>query len=246
MATVQTAGLCLGAGALAGFCAARQWCRFGDDGSTQCLAAMLVPAKAPGGAGYVSLVGAGPGDPGLLTLQAVAELRAADLLIADKLTVESMGEARMRALLKTDCQISVARDKRSKRRGVNISDGIQDEMNGEALAAALKGKHVVRLKAGDPFIYGRGGEEVLFFRKHGIECSVVAGISSVIAAPMAINVPVLMRGFADQLYVGTGSTRGDKPPDIPEYSPTRTYVYLMVRMDPCQQAVHCNCTVPCP
>jgi siroheme synthase len=98
-----------------------------------------------------------------------------------------------------------------------------------ALAAALAGQRVVRLKSGDPFIYGRGGEEVLFFRKHGIECLVVAGISSVIAGPMAQGVPVLMRGFADQLFVGTGSTRGDKPPEVPEYSPTRTYVYLMVR-----------------
>lgn len=97
-----------------------------------------------------------------------------------------------------------------------------------ALEGALDGKRVVRLKSGDPFIYGRGGEEVLFFRKHGIECHVVAGISSVIAGPMAMGVPVLMRGFADQLYVGTGSTRGDKPPEVPEYSSTRTYVYLMV------------------
>lgn len=219
-------------GALTGACTTcavgRRW--FGrDELRREQIAAMMVPPRPPNGAGCISLVGAGLGDPGMLTLQAVAEIRAADLLISDKLTVEAMGESQMRALLKPECRLSVARDKRSKKRGVNISDGVQDEINDEALMAALEGKRVVRLKAGDPFIYGRGGEEILFFRKHGIECSVVAGISSVIAAPMALNVPVLMRGFADQLFVGTGSTRGDKPPDVPEYSPARTYVFLMVR-----------------
>jgi siroheme synthase len=87
----------------------------------------------------------------------VAELRAADLVISDKLTLEAMGGERMQALLSADCELTIARDKRSAKRGVNISDGVQDELNEQALQAARAGKRVVRLKSGDPFIYGRGG-----------------------------------------------------------------------------------------
>ena len=71
---------------------------------------------------------------------------------------------------------------------------------------------------------------MLFFREHGIRAEVVAGVSSVIAGPMSMGVPVLMRGFADQLYVGTGSVRGDLPPVVPDYNPVRASVRASVRV----------------
>jgi hypothetical protein len=122
----------VGAGALAG-CVVSSWLQRESSG----LSAVMVKEKdTPNGSkGTISLVGAGPGDPGLLTLQAVAELRAADLLITDKLTKEAMGEERMRALLKPSCILSVARNKRSKTRGVNVSDSVQDEINDEGTPA---------------------------------------------------------------------------------------------------------------
>jgi hypothetical protein len=122
----------VGAGALTG-CVVSSWLQRESSG----LSAVMVKEKdTPNGSkGTISLVGAGPGDPGLLTLQAVAELRAADLLITDKLTKEAMGEERMRALLKPSCILSVARNKRSKTRGVNVSDSVQDEINDEGTPA---------------------------------------------------------------------------------------------------------------
>ena len=131
-AATRTGLALVGAGALAGGCVSRWWQR-----ESAGLSAVMVTAKETpsGSAGAISLVGAGPGDPGLLTLQAVAELRAADLLITDKLTKEAMGEERMRELLKPTCRLSVARDKRSKKRGVNVSDSVQDEINDEGACA---------------------------------------------------------------------------------------------------------------
>ncbi len=122
----------VGAGALAG-CVVSRWLQ---RESASLSDVMVKEKETPSGSkGTISLVGAGPGDPGLLTLQAVAELRAADLLITDKLTKEAMGEQRMRALLKPNCVLSVARNKRSKKRGVNVSDGVQDEINEEGKPA---------------------------------------------------------------------------------------------------------------
>lgn len=133
MDTATRTGITLvGVGALAG-CVVSRWLQ---RESADLSAVMVQPKGTPAGSkGTISLVGAGPGDPGLLTLQAVAELRAADLLITDKLTKEAMGEERMRALLKPSCILSVARNKRSKKRGVNVSDGVQDEINEEGTSA---------------------------------------------------------------------------------------------------------------
>ena len=164
------------------------------------------------------LVGVGPGDPELLTVKAVRLLRSAELVVADYLT-----SPEVLALCSPQCEIRTAR-KRSKKM---TADQAQDEMNQWCLEGLRLGRRVVRLKGGDPFLYGRGGEELLFFRKHGFQSSVVPGISSCMAAPLSAGIPVTHRAVANEFMVCTARLRGGAVPDLPPYSPTRTTVFLM-------------------
>jgi uroporphyrin-III C-methyltransferase len=86
---------------------------------------------------------------------------------------------------------------------------------------------VIRLKQGDPFIYGRGGEEVLFFRQHGFESVVVPGISSSIAGPLMMGIPVTQRGVAESMVLCTGVGRKGKAVQLPGYVRGRTLIVLM-------------------
>jgi len=89
------------------------------------------------------------------------------------------------------------------------------------------GKIVVRLKNGDPFVFGRGGEEIIFFRKHGFEAKIIPGVSSSFAAASSSNIPLTHRGIADQFMVCTGHGKDDSFPEMPPFSPMRTTVILM-------------------
>jgi uroporphyrin-III C-methyltransferase len=152
--------------------------------------------------GQVTLVGAGPGDPELLTLKAVKAIAAATVLLVDDLvSPEVLAHASPRARI-----VHVG-----KRGGCKSTP--QAFIEKLMVMAAREGENVVRLKGGDPFIFGRGGEEVEHLRAAGIEVSVVNGITSGLAAATAIGVPLTHRDHAHGVIFVTGHSRngGDSP-----------------------------------
>ncbi|KAJ2545133.1 uroporphyrin-III C-methyltransferase [Coemansia sp. RSA 1933] len=172
-----------------------------------------VPEKI-GKRGRLILVGAGVGDPELLTVRAHQTLKKADIVLADKLIPEAVLDV-------VDCEIYTAR------KFPGAATEAQEDLYRRGLEELGKGKTVVRLKQGDPFVYGRGGEEVLFFRKYGYEAEVVPGLSSAINGPGLCGVPVTHRGVADQVLVMSGANRNGDLPSVPLYTATRTLVILM-------------------
>lgn len=160
------------------------------------------------------LVGAGPGDPELLTLKALRALQEADLVLADRLVPREI-------LTLATCEVRVAR-KRCGR-----ADLAQAELDAWGLEALRQGKRVVRLKNGDPFMFGRGGEEAVIYSEAGFDVEVVPGISSSLSAPMSAGIPATMRDVADQVLVCTGHGKQDRFPNLPEYCDHRTTVFLM-------------------
>jgi uroporphyrin-III C-methyltransferase / precorrin-2 dehydrogenase / sirohydrochlorin ferrochelatase len=158
--------------------------------------------------GHVSLVGAGPGDPGLLTRRALVCLRAADLVLFDALIDDRVLRYARRAQ-----KFFVG--KRSGRHAMT-----QPAINALMIRAARKGRHVVRLKGGDPFVFGRGGEEALALRRAGIPFEIVPGVTSAVAAPAAAGIPVTHRGVSSAFLVVSGhdesafaSAVGQLPPN---------------------------------
>ncbi len=154
--------------------------------------------------GIVYLVGAGPGDPGLITVRGLRLLRSADVIVHDRLiSHELLLEARRGAEI-----ISVGK---SPGRHTVPQDGI----NGLLVERALAGKLVVRLKGGDPFIFGRGFEEMVACKEAGVDCVVIPGVSSAIAAPAAAGIPLTHRNLIRCFAVLTGKTGEDTgAPDI--------------------------------
>ena len=142
--------------------------------------------------GFVSLVGAGPGDPELLTLRALDRLRDADLVLHDALVDSQLLDLAPRAK-----RFFVG--KRAGRHSIT-----QDAIHGLLIRAARRGDRVVRLKCGDPFVLGRGGEEALALEAAGIAYEVVPGVSSAIAAPALAGIPVTHRGLAAGFTVISG------------------------------------------
>jgi uroporphyrin-III C-methyltransferase/precorrin-2 dehydrogenase/sirohydrochlorin ferrochelatase len=142
--------------------------------------------------GRVSLVGAGPGDPELWTVRAVARLRAADLVLYDALVDAE-------ALRRTTSAPCFCVGKRAGRASVK-----QETINRLMIRAARRGKHVVRLKGGDPFVFGRGAEEALALAMAGIACDVVPGVTSAVAAPALAGIPVTHRGLSSSFLVMAG------------------------------------------
>ncbi len=142
--------------------------------------------------GHVSLVGAGPGDPALLTRKAVARLRAADLVLYDALV-----DVRVLRFARRAQKFFVG--KRAARHAVT-----QQGIHALMIRAARKGKRVVRLKGGDPFVFGRGGEEALALGAAGVSFDVVPGVSSAVAAPALAGIPVTHRGLASAVLVVSG------------------------------------------
>ncbi|CAI2169876.1 8744_t:CDS:10 [Funneliformis geosporum] len=167
--------------------------------------------------GRIQLVGAGPGDPNLLTRAAYQAIQEADLILSDKLVPKEVLK-----LIPHNTEIFVA----AKKFCANV-EAAQAELNRVALDALNQGKVVVRLKQGDPFLFGRGGEEFLFFRSHGYVPQVIPGISSCMSAPLLANIPVTHRGVASQFLVCTGTGKKNTLPEIPTYHPARTTVFLM-------------------
>lgn len=150
--------------------------------------------------GEVWLVGAGPGDPDLLTFRAFNALRAADVVVHDGLVSDEILDlAPSRAR-----RINVA-----KRKSRHILP--QDDINQLLVGLALEGLTVVRLKGGDPFLFGRGGEELAACRAAGVECHVVPGVTAALAASAGAGAPLTHRGSAQAVTFVTGHAAHGEP-----------------------------------
>jgi len=166
--------------------------------------------------GFVSLVGAGPGDPGLLTRTALARLRRADLVLFDALVPASIVRLARRAR-----RFSVG--KRAGRPSMR-----QDTIHALMIRAARRGQRVVRLKGGDPFVFGRGGEEGLALRAANVPFEVVPGITSAVAAPALAGIPVTHRGISSGFAVVAGHARASYQPTVDAVAPgSLTLVFMM-------------------
>jgi len=148
------------------------------------------PRGSQRGIGSVALVGGGPGDPGLITVLGRRLLAEADVVITDKLAPRSL-------LAELDPEVQVI-DAGKQPHAHNLT---QDQINELIVARALAGQRVVRLKGGDPFVFGRGGEEALACVAAGVPFQVVPGVSSAIAAPAAAGIPVTHRGITQDFSV---------------------------------------------
>jgi len=170
-------------------------------------------------AGSVWLVGAGPGDPELLTIKALKALQAADVVVHDGLVSDEILELASSAARR----ISVA--KRKSRHTYS-----QDEINRMLVAFALDGLTVVRLKGGDPFIFGRGGEELEACREAGVDCRIVPGVTAALAAGAGAGAPLTHRGAAQAVTFVTGHAAKGGEPDLDWESlarPNQTVVIYM-------------------
>lgn len=140
----------------------------------------------------ISLVGAGPGDPELLTVRGLRRLQEADVVVHDALV--STG---VLALARPDAELIDV----GKRPGAPVPQELINEL---LIQLGQSGRMIVRLKGGDPFVFGRGGEEALALTRAGLAFEVVPGVSSVIAAPAAAGIPVTHRGVSASFTVVTG------------------------------------------
>ena len=150
----------------------------------------------------LTLVGAGPGDGELITLKGIRALQQADVVLYDDLANASLLDFASKSALKTYV---------GKRAGkVSFT---QEEINTLIVRLAQEHGHVVRLKGGDPYVFGRGFEEFDHARQHGIRCEVVPGISSSIAVAASQGIPVTSRGVSESFWVITGTTRNGELSD---------------------------------
>jgi uroporphyrin-III C-methyltransferase len=166
--------------------------------------------------GTVQLVGGGPGDPGLITARGLDLLRRADVVVHDRLVGSALlEEARAGAEM-----VDVGK-------GRGHAPLSQEEINRLLVERARAGRSVVRLKGGDPFVFGRGSEELDACRAAGVPCEVVPGVSSAIAGPAAAGIPVTARGIARSFAVVTAHQAGDTAADMAPLAGVDTIVVLM-------------------
>lgn len=166
--------------------------------------------------GKVYLVGAGPGDPQLLTLKALKVLQMAQVLLYDRLVSQEILE-----LVNPQAhRIYVGKE-------MGEQDKVQEDIFTLMLAYAKTGQTVVRLKSGDPMVYGRGAEEWAFLAEHGIGVEVVPGISSALAVPGLAGIPLTLRGVANGFAIISGQGKGGAMPHFSPYAKADTLVILM-------------------
>jgi len=152
--------------------------------------------------GHVWLVGAGPGDPELITVRGLRCLRRAEVLLYDRLVSPELLEEAPRTALRIDVGKAPGRHARK-----------QEEICRLLIAHARAGRRVVRLKGGDPFVFGRGGEEALACAEAQVPFEIVPGISSAVAAPSAAGIPITHRGVAGSVAIVAGHCCSPEPAD---------------------------------
>jgi uroporphyrin-III C-methyltransferase/precorrin-2 dehydrogenase/sirohydrochlorin ferrochelatase len=145
--------------------------------------------------GHVVLVGAGPGNSGLMTLQGLRALQEADVIVHDRLVSAEVLELARRDAARFDVG-----------KFVGGGGATQEEINKLLVEHAQRGEYVVRLKGGDPFVYGRGGEEIDFLRQHGVSFEVVPGITAALAAGAYSGIPLTDRRHAQAVRFLTGNS----------------------------------------
>lgn len=169
----------------------------------------------------ITLVGAGPGDAELISLKGLKAIRQADVILYDALVNEELLQYAPGDAVK----IFVG-----KRAGVHACT--QHEINQLLISYAKSHGHVVRLKGGDPFVFGRGGEEVAYAAQHGISSTIIPGISSSIAVAGLQGIPVTHRGISESFWVITGSTTaGVLSKDIETAANTDATVVVLMGMN---------------
>lgn len=178
------------------------------------------PSSAPGKTGRVTLVGAGPGDPDLLTIKAVRAMQEADVILFDALvSKEVLAFARANAK-------RMLVGKRGHRPSCR-----QEDINDLMLKLARQGKHVVRLKCGDPALFGRAGEEIAHLSAAGIPVSIVPGITSASAMAAQLNISLTHRNHAQSVRFVTGHAKSGTIPDDIDWKgladPSTTIVIYM-------------------
>ena len=172
---------------------------------------------APAGTlGHVALVGAGPGSADLITMRGARRLAEADLVLYDALASEEMRvyapNARWFFVGKRACRQSIA----------------QDVLNRLLIRYARRGLRVVRLKCGDPFVFGRGGEEALALARAGISFEIVPGLSTAVAAPALAGIPVTHRGLASSFLVVTGHHEATYAPILDPLAPDSVTIVVLM------------------
>ncbi len=196
---------------------------FSDDAAVDSIAALSESTTDRGtGAGRVTLVGAGPGDAELLTLKAVRAMQAADVILFDDLVSDDVLELARRE----------AKRMQVGKRGQRESCA-QGDINALMIKLAQQGRNVVRLKSGDPMIFGRAGEEIAALERHGIRVEVVPGVTSALAAAARLGVSLTHRDCAQSVRFVTGHGRhGELPGSLDWHGladPTTTLVFYMGR-----------------
>ena len=168
--------------------------------------------------GKVYLVGAGPGDPELLTLRAAALLRQCDVIVYDRLVLDEMLAA-----------ANPLAERLYMGKPVGRHESRQNEINEALVRRAREGKVVVRLKGGDPFLFGRGGEEAEYLAEHRVPFEVVPGVSSSLAAPLRAGIAVTHRENASSVTIVTGheAARDNDRLDWDALARLDTLVFLM-------------------
>jgi uroporphyrin-III C-methyltransferase len=167
----------------------------------------------------VWLVGAGPGDPELMTVKALRLLQGADVVVHDRLTPQPILD-----LAGPDARL-IDVGKRKSRHTLP-----QDGINALLVGLAREGLKVVRLKGGDPFVFGRGGEEMLACREAGVECHVVPGVSAGLAAGAFSGAPLTHRGLAQAVTFVTGHAASGGEPDLDWASLARANQTVVIYM----------------
>ncbi len=179
-------------------------------------------------AAKLTVIGAGPGDVELITIKAVKALGTADVVLYDALVApELLSYAPLAE------HIFVG-----KRKGCYAYQ--QDQINELIVSLAFQKGHVVRLKGGDPFVFGRGAEEMQYASSHGLEVGMVPGISSSLSVPASQNIPVTKRGSSESFWVITGTTKDHRlSSDVPLAAQSNATVVILMGMGKLGEIVAC-------